>query len=134
MSVLIPACGAEEKDSSSAQTGHTNDRADNPQQPLSSHLTCEKVNSDTRIHSQHLPLLFMLCKPLSFVSDMSAGSNSRNLFLPSFKHPRSSAVGTGLFAYCNKSLRVTATGTTGMYKTLNPIPPTDFDSNVDRLH
>ena len=129
-----PLVGQRKMTVPSAQTGHTNDREDNPQQPLSSHLTRKKVNSDTRVCSQQLPLLFMLCKSLPFVSDVSAGSNNRNLSLLSSTHPRSSPTGRGLLAYCHKSLSVTATGTTGMYVQLNPIPPTDFYSNFHRLH
>lgn len=109
-----PLVGQRKKTVPSAQKGHTKDRGDNPQQPLSSHLTFKKVNSDIQVCSQQLRLLFMLCKSLPFVSDMSAGSSNRNLFLPSFMHPRTST-GRGLLTYCHESLSVTATGTTGMY-------------------
>lgn len=99
-----PLVGQRNKTVPSAQPGHTNNSADNAQQSQSSHLTCEKVNSDTQVCSQQLLLAFMLCKSLPFVSGMSAGSNNRNLFLPSFKQPRSSTAGRGLLAYCHKSL------------------------------
>lgn len=96
--------GQRKKTVPSAWTGHTDDRADNIQQPLSSHLTCEKVNSDTQVCSQQVLWLSMHCKSLPFVSDMATGSDNRNLFLSSFMHPGSSVAGRGLLTYCHNSL------------------------------
>lgn len=83
---------------SSAVSAHTH---------LCSHLTHGKVNSDTQVCSQQLPVLFMLCKPLLCVCP------SLLLSTPEFCcwGGGFSLIATN-HCYCHL-----------MYKTLNPIPP-----------